>query len=126
MLDHLRQKAMRTLGSTEQVLLASFGPADIQTGSVACQAQELTLYVFIPLNSEHLLNLEHRTGVAVDAGAWSLKGHAYLLPDHDVPPGVRGALETAAGVPGRFAAIHPTRLTLHAASGEGNTETIDF
>ena len=78
MLDHLRQKAAQTLASARSVILSSYGPADIQSSRVPCTAQDLTLYVFIPHSSDHLLNLEHRPGIVADnrrvGAAWNGSG----------------------------------------------------
>jgi hypothetical protein len=130
MLDHLRQKAAQTLASARFVVLSSFGPADIQSSRVKCTSKDLTLYVLIPHNSDHLLNLEHRPGVVVMAEAWELQGTARVLPQNKIPIELQLAehlmdsnlLSASACV----VEIHPSRLTIHMPTGQGNLETIDF
>jgi hypothetical protein len=136
MLDHLRQKAAQTLASASSVTLSSYGPADIQSSRVACSTQDLTLYVFLPLSSDHLLNLEQRPGMAAAADEWELQGNARVLGLEEIPPGIKppvggNGLNQPSFDP--FSTwgwvvieIRPTRLTLHAPTGLGNIETIDF
>lgn len=136
MLDHLRQKAAQTLASVSSVILSSYGPADIQSSRLPCTAQDLTLYVFIPHSSNHLLNLEQRTGVVAATEEWDLQGNARVLAREEIPTGIRpsgsGADPTrpASGSISGWSAvvveIQPTRLTVHAGTGLGNIETIDF
>jgi hypothetical protein len=135
MLDHLRQKAVQTLASASSLMLSSYGPADIQSSRVPCTAQDLTLYVFIPHSSDHLVNLEQRPGIVAATDEWDLQGNARVLAQVEIPPGIRPSGVGAdpnwpASGPnsawGRVVEIRPTRLTLHAPTGLGNIETIDF
>jgi hypothetical protein len=128
MLDHLHQKAARTLASAHAVMLSTYGPADIQTSRVPSAAQDLTLYAFIPYSSDHLLNLEHRPGIVAATDEWELRGTARALPVGEIPTGIQPAEEADGPKPPRgcVVEIRPTRLTLHARSGQGNLETIDF
>lgn len=135
MLDHLRQKAAQTLASVCSVTLSSYGPADIQSSRVSCTSQDLTLYVFIPLSSDHLFNLEHRPGVVAATDDWDLHGTARVLTQNEIPLGIHpteGCTGPSKPAPGANSAqgcvveIRPTRLTLHAPTGRGNIETIDF
>jgi hypothetical protein len=135
MLDHLHQKAAQTLASVRSVNLSSYGPADIQSSRVPCTSQDLTLYVFIPHSSDHLLNLEHRSGVVVATDKWDLHGTARVLIHNEIPKEIQPAevctdhSRPASGFNsawGYVVAIRPTRLTLFAPTGQGNIETIDF
>jgi hypothetical protein len=135
MLDHLRQKAAQTLASASSVILSSYGPADIQSSRVPCTSQDLTLYVFIPHSSDHLLNLEHRPGVVAATNEWDLHGTARVLTLNEIPMGIQpadGYTDTSRPASGTNSSrgcvveIRPTRLTLHAPTGQGNLETIDF
>ena len=126
MLDHLRQKAAQALACARSVILSSYGPADIQTSRLACAADGLTLYVFIPRSSDHLLNLEHRAGVVVSANSWELHGSARVLSADEIPAAPRHPEPDANSPVGCVVAILPTRLTIHAQTGQGNSETIDF
>ena len=135
MLDHLRQKAAQTLASVGSVVLSSYGPADIQSSRVPCTSQDLTLYVFIPHSSDHLLNLEHRPGVVAATDEWDLHGTARVLTLNEIPIGIQpaeGCSDPSRPASGANSAwgcvveIRPTRLTLHAPTGQGNIETIDF
>jgi hypothetical protein len=135
MLDHLRQKAAQTLASVRSVILSSYGPADIQSSRVPSTSQDLTLYVFIPHSSDHLLNLEHRAGVVAATDEWDLHGTARVLSLNEIPIGLQppeGCTDPSRPASGTNSAwgcvveIRPTRLTLHAPSGQGNLETIDF
>jgi hypothetical protein len=135
MLDHLRQKAAQTLASVGSVVLSSYGPADIQSSRVSSTSQDLTLYVFIPYSSDHLLNLEHRQGVVAATDDWDLHGTARVLTLNEIPIGLQppeGFTDPNRSASGTNSAwgcvveIRPTRLTLHSPSGQGNLETIDF
>lgn len=135
MLDHLHQKAAQTLASVGSVVLSSYGPADIQSSRVLCTSQDLTLYVFIPHSSDHLLNLEHRPRVVAATDEWDLHGTARVLTLNEIPIGIQPAegssdpCRPASGANstcGCVIEIRPTRLTLHAPTGQGNIETIDF
>lgn len=135
MLDHLRQKAAQTLASVRSVILSSYGPADIQSSRVSCTSRDLNLYVFIPHSSDHLLNLEHRPGVVAATDEWDLHGTARVLPQDEVPPGIQplgnwaDPKRPASGTNsawGCVVEIRPIRLNLHAPTGQGNLETIDF
>ncbi len=135
MLDHLRQKAAQTLASVRSVVLSSYGPADIQSSRVPCTSQDLTLYVFIPHSSDHLLNLEHRPGVVAATDEWDLHGMARVLTLNEIPMGIQpaeGYVDSSRPASdtnfsrGCVVEIRPTRLTLHAPTGQGNLETIDF
>ena len=134
MLDHLHQKAARTLASVSSVILSSYGPADIQSSRVSSAAHDLTLYVFIPFSSDHLLNLEHRPGVVAATGEWDLQGTARVLTLDEIPTGIVPPADgnhpnTPASNPnsawGCVVEIRPARLTLHSQTGQGNVETID-
>jgi hypothetical protein len=135
MLDHLRHKAAQALASVRSVILSSYGPADIQSSRVPCTSQDLTLYVFIPYSSDHLLNLEHRPGVVAATDEWDLHGTARVLTLNEIPMGIQPAegctdpRRPASGTNsawGCVVEIRPTRLTLHTPTGQGNLETIDF
>jgi hypothetical protein len=135
MLDHLRQKAAQTLASVGSVVLSSYGPADIQSSRVPCTSQDLTLYVFIPNNSDHLLNLEHRPGVVATTDEWDLHGTARVLAPDEIPTGINpSSIGADPNTPasgtnsswGCVVEIRPNRLTLHAPTGQGNIATIDF
>ena len=126
MLDHLRQKAAQTLASVCSVILSSYGPADIQSSRLPCASQDLTLYVFIPNNSDHLLNLEHRPAIVVAADAWDLHGTARVLTLNEIPAEIKLSERCVKPAWGCVVEIRPARLTLHSSSGLGNIETIDF
>jgi hypothetical protein len=135
MLDHLRQKAVQTLASVRFVILSSCGPADIQSSRVSCTAQDLILYVLVPHSSDQLLNLEQNPRVVAATDEWDLHGTARVLTSDEIPIGIQppesfmetrmpGSVINSAW--GRVVEIRPNRLTLHAPSGQGNLETIDF
>jgi hypothetical protein len=136
MLDHLRQKAAQTLASVSSVILSSYGPAEIQSSRVPSTSQDLTLYVFIPHSSNHLLNLEQRPGIVAATDEWDLQGNARVLARDEIPAGIKpsgiGADPNKPASVSNYswgwvvAEIQPTRLTLHSRTGLGNTETIDF
>lgn len=131
MLDHLRQKAARTLASVDSVILSSFGPADIQISRVSSVSNDLTLYVFIPSSSDHLLNLEHRREVVITVDGWELHGTARVLARDEIPTAVHLSGHTppisARNQTWRYTVeIQPHQLTFHSPDGQGNSETIDF
>jgi len=136
MLDHLRQKAAKTLASVSSVILSSYGPADIQSSRLPCSAKDLTLYVFIPHSSNHLVNLEQRPGIVITTDDWDLQGNARRLATEEIPDGIK--LSGNGADPNKPASgpndawgwvvveIQPARLTIHSRTGLGNIETIDF
>lgn len=136
MLDHLRQKAAQTLASVSSVILSSYGPGDIQSSRLPCAAQDLTLYVFIPHSSNHLLNIEQRPGIVAATDEWDLRGNARVLALEEIPAGIKPSVIgadpdwPASGSDSTWGwvavEIRPTRLTLHSPTGLGNIETIDF
>ena len=140
MLDHLSQRAARALASVRTVMLAAYGPSDLLCSRLPCTSHDLTLYVFIPSNSDpsssdHRLNLEHRPGVVAAADEWDLRETARVLTQSEIPAGIQppqGQIEPdgpAAGANsawGRVAAVWPAGLTLHAPTRQGNTEAIGF
>lgn len=135
MLDHLRQKAAQTLASVDSVIFSSFGPADIQISRVASESDDLTLYVFIPSSSDHLLNLECRREVVIAVDEWELQGTARLVASDEIPAVINlSGYSTNPNRPfcarnqtwGCTVEIRPTRLTFHSPIGQGNIETIDF
>jgi hypothetical protein len=135
MLDHLRQKAAQSLASVDSVILSSYGPADIQSSHVSCTSEGLTLYVFIPLSSDHLLNLEYKPGIVASTGAWELLGTARVLNREEIPPAIEfsehrvppNGQASAAYVAWEYVVeIRPSRLTLRSQTGQGYIETIDF
>jgi hypothetical protein len=135
MLDHLHKKAAQTLASVRSVILSSYGPADIQSSRVSCTSQDVTLYVFIPHSSDHLLNLENRPGVVAATEEWDLHGTARVLTLNEIPIGIQPYEDcTDPSKPATstnsawecVVEIRPVRLNLHAPTGQGNLETIDF
>jgi len=134
-LDHLRQKAAQALASVSSVILSSYGPAELQTSRVSSTSQDLTLYVFLPYRSDHLLNLESRPGIVATTDTWELHGSARALTPDEIPVGIMPAKE-GDNLDGSHSSptpawrcvveIRPVRLTLHSQTGQGNTETIDF
>jgi hypothetical protein len=136
MLDHLRRKAAQALASVSSVILSSYGPAEIQSGRLPSTSQDLTLYVFVPPSSDHLLNLEQRPGIVVATDAWDLQGKARLLAVDEIPAGIYPpGIETEPNKPAGCSKstwgwvvleIRPARLNLHSPTGLGNIETIDF
>jgi hypothetical protein len=136
MLDHLRQKAAQTLASVSFVILSSYGPAEIQSSRVPCASQDLVLYIFIPHSSNHLLNLEQRSGIVAATDTWDLQGNARVLAPDEIPVGInppetgadtnRPAYRSNPAWGWAVVEVRPSRLTLHSPTGLGNIETIDF
>lgn len=125
MLEKLRQRAREALATTRQIVLSSYGPADIQTEIVACEALGLALYVLVPRASDLLFNLESDTRVVATADSWQVRGVASR-----VPPGACPDQLALAGAPAaawcEVVEIRPTRLHLRALVGQGQGETIDL
>lgn len=125
MLQNLRERASEALATARQIVLSAYGPADIQTEAVACEAVGLALYVLVPRASDLLFNLESSTHVVATADTWQVRGVAHLLPPGAYPD--RLALHmTPAAAWCDVVEIRPTRLQLRPLIGQGQGETIDI
>lgn len=124
MLEHLRERSIAVMAQAESVMLASYGPADLQSDMLPCRAAGQQIYLLVPRTSDHLLNIEHHEGVLLTALSWQMRGRARILAEADVPTALQSERlpETAWSV---WVAITPLRLTLFDADKKW-FETIDF
>ncbi len=123
MLEHLRQRVIKTLAGVQAVTLTSSGAAGLQASHLPCQAVETELFVLVPRASDHLFNLETQPEVMVIAEAWNLKGRARLAAATDWPRELRQHAQAAWST---ALLIHPTRLNLLSQETGSPTETIDL
>lgn len=125
MLRQLRQRASEELSTARQIVLSAFGPADIQSEVLPCEAIGLALYVLVPRTSDLLFNLEGRALVVATTDTWQARGAARLLKPGEYPEGL-----TIAGTPeaawSEMVEICPTRLQLGPSRGQAQGETIDI
>ena len=125
MLEHLRQRAVETLASTDTVTLSTFGPADIQAGMFPCEAVDVHLYLRVPRTSDHLLNIENNPEAVVTALAWHLRGRARIIPREKLMRELK--LLDAPGVEWEeIICIEPERLQISSSGETGYQETIEF
>ena len=125
MLQNLRQRASEALATARQVVLSSYGPAEIQVEVVACEALGLALYVLVPRASDLLFNLENNALVVATADTWQARGVASLLLPDDYLDHLT-LTRTPAVAWSQLVQIRPTRLRLPPANGHGQGETIDL
>jgi hypothetical protein len=125
MLDYARQRAMEVMKDTQNVVLATSGPAGVQASEYPCEAVGLDLYILVPQTSDHLFNLEHDSTVTLLTAGWELKGQAHIVPPRTSDlrldllrePGAEWCL---------LVRVDPCRLQIRREEGWGNLETIDL
>jgi hypothetical protein len=124
MLDHLRRHIAATLEGARSATLATSGPAGLLADVVPCVADDIQLYLLLPRTSDHLLNLEADSRVAVTTAEWQLRGRARVVSAIDRP----GALALAE-VPGArwsvLVEVTPERVDIARREGWGAAETIE-
>ncbi len=122
MLDHLRQRIAEALARTPAATLASHGPAGLQASVLPCRNDGATLYVLVPLHSEHLVNLSESPDVVVVSPGWQLRGAGRVIPH-------AGRGEMFAGHPdarwSEIVEIQARRVDLLRPGGSDIVETID-
>jgi hypothetical protein len=124
-LNRLRQRAREALSSTQQVMLSTDGPAEIQVEALRCEAVDLSLFVLVPRASDLLFNLENSTLVVATTDAWQARGSAHLLSRAKYPELLEIArLPEAAW--SELVEIIISRLQLRLPVGHGYAETIDL
>jgi len=125
MLEHLRQRAVEILASSQAATLSTSGPAGIQARIFPCEALGLTLYFLIPTVSDQLVNLESEPSVVVSTTRWQLNGSGRIVPVNEVPPAL--ALLRSPETSGcALVEIRPLRLHINRHNGWGFSETIDL
>ena len=125
MLSRLRQRAHEVLESSQQVVLSTDGPAEIQAEALRCETLGLSLYVLVPRTSDLLFNLENRTLVVVTADTWQARGTAHLLSRAEYPEQLAIA-RTPEAAWSELAEIRLTRLQMRPSDGKGSVETLDI
>ena len=125
MLDYARQRAMEVMKDTQNVVLATSGPAGVQASEYPCEAVGLDLYILVPQTSDHLFNLEHETTVTLLADGWELKGQAQI-----VDPGLVDLELNLTQIPDAawcvLVRITPCKVQMRREGGWGHIETIDL
>lgn len=125
MLEHLRQRAIEILASSQTATLSTSGPAGIQARVFPYEAQGLTLYVLVPTVSDQLLNLERDSAVVMTTSGWQLRGNGRVLPLNEAPPNlILSQSPQASGCV--LVEIRPFRLQINRHNGWGFSETIDL
>jgi hypothetical protein len=123
-LHQLRRRATETLEGAREVVVSTWGPADVQVERMACEGVGLALYVLVPRTSDLLFNLENHTSVVVTADTWQARGVARLLAPGSHPDHLALASRPEA-IWCQVAEIRPTRLHLYPSDGQASGETID-
>jgi hypothetical protein len=120
-LHQLRQQAREALSSVRQIVLSTYGPAEIQAESLPCEAVGLALYVLVPTTSDLLFNLESDGHMVVaTSDTWQLRGVAHVLSRGEYPSELSiSRLPEAAW--SELAEIRPTKLQLRPLVGQGAT-----
>jgi hypothetical protein len=125
MLDHLQRRVSRILATAETATLSTSGAAGIQVSFFRCEADGVTLFLLLPVTSDHLLNLEEEPLAVVSTSEWQLRGVAQVLQLQECPDGLLlPQLPEAAGCV--LVKIRPLQLQLYQQNGWGFRETIDF
>jgi hypothetical protein len=106
-------------------VLATSGPAGVQTSEVRCEAIELNLYLLLPKTSDHLFNLEHEATMSMLTSGWELKGEARIVPS--IPADLDLGLVREPGMEW-CVLVHviPRQVQIRRGKGWGNIETIDL
>ena len=125
MLEHLRQRVIRTLSTAHNVTLSTFGPAGLQSSRLPCEALGTRLYLLIPRTSDLLFNLEEKPSVVVVNDEWNLAGQARILSPDEYPPCLNLAHSPDISW-SRVVEIRPTRLNIRAPGQAASSETIDI
>jgi hypothetical protein len=125
-LDYAHQRVREALSQPQKVVLATSGPAGVQASEYACGADGLKLYLLVPLTSDHLFNLEHRSEVTLLSPFWELKGQAQTIPVEGVASLKLGLLQDPSRDWCALVQVEPTRLQLHREGGWGSIETYDI
>ena len=124
MLRHLRQRVAEVLGGARNVVVSTWGPADVQVETLPCEAIGLALYVLVPRTSDLLFNLEHHTLVVISTDTWQARGTARLLTPGSHPDQLALASRPEAAWC-QVAEIHPIQLHVCPSAAEPVGETID-
>jgi hypothetical protein len=125
MMDYARHRAIEVLRTVRNAVLATNGPAGVQTGEFLCEAVELELFLLVPQTSDHLFNLEQDDRVAVHTEGWELTGKAHaLLPEEKHP---ELAILCATGAEWHILVrVEPLQIHIRRQDGWGAAETIDL
>lgn len=125
MLEHLRQRAIEILASSQTATLSTSGPAGIQARVFPCEAVGLSLYFLVPVVSDQLLNLEQKPSVVVSTVGWQLNGNGRIVPAEKAPAAL-GLLRSPQAAGCALVEIRPIRLQINRRNGWGFSETIDL
>jgi hypothetical protein len=125
MLDHLRQRVIENLASTQFATLSTYGAAELQATLLPCESSGLTLYILLPATSDHLLNLQSQPQVVVTTPDWQLRGTAVISDAVDSPSDL-ALLRKPEAQWSRLIKICPTQLHIRRRNGWGYSETIDI
>lgn len=125
MLEHLRQRAIEILASSQTATLSTSGPAGIQARVFPCEALGLTLYLLVPAVSDQLVNLELEPSVVVSTVGWQLNGNGRIVPIDEAPPALE-MLRSPQAAGCVLVEIRPIRLQINRRNGWGFSETIDL
>jgi hypothetical protein len=125
MLDHLRRHVVDLLAPVHVATLSTCGPAGIQAQVLPCEADDVTLYLMVPITSEHLYNLERDATAVVTTAGWQLRGAAQVMNPADAPARLR-LVHGPRAVGCLLVRIFPRTLHIGQANGWGFSETIDI
>jgi hypothetical protein len=125
MINYARERATEILKTSHTAVLATVGPAGVQTSEFPCEAVELDLYLLLPRTSDHLFNLELGDRVALHTDQWDLTGRGRMFePEGTWPPiSLLPQNGTAWYV---LVKVAPTQIHILRPDGWGPAETIDL
>ena len=89
MLAHLEQRIADVLTANTTTTLATSGPAGLHISACPYVYHQLQMFVVVPGQSEHLVNLEIEPGVAMTADGWRVYGRVRTIETETMPLPVR-------------------------------------
>lgn len=124
-MTYLQQKIMAVLLQVSNITLATEGAAGLQASVLPCQADQGQLWILLPENSDHLLNLETQGQVVLVTPAWTAQAKATMVEPQAVPANLtlrqHPYFEWCKPL-----VLNITRLQINRADGWGYTETFDL
>lgn len=115
--EHLHDRIQELLSISEQVILATCGPAGPQVSVVTGQMSHGCFLLYVERASDHLFNLEQKPDLTALTTGWELHGRGEAMPDGMFSPPRPWQLVVR---------VKPTRMHLLDPVRRHRIETIDF